>query len=93
VKTSITLRSVGPPPLDEWPPQACRGADWRLFFSEVPGGFHRRREEQAKAICQRCQALRSCLAYALPIVDLSGVWAGMNAAERRSARKKQQKEA
>lgn len=85
-----TLRDAGPPPVDAWPPQACRGYDTRMFFpGKEGGGRNRVLEGMAKAVCRRCEAFDWCEAYSLPIVDLSGVWAGMNENERTRARKKQ----
>jgi WhiB family redox-sensing transcriptional regulator len=87
------VAKVPAPPVRDWPHRACEGVDTNLFFNEASGNVHKRKEAAAKAVCQRCPALRHCLAYALPIVDLWGVWAGMNAGERTRARKQQQKEA
>jgi len=90
-----TLREAGPPRLESWPPQACEGvADYEAFF---PSPLSRKpnspSERKAKAYCSRCLALEACRAYAIPLVDLYGVWGGMNVRERARARKQQQKEA
>lgn len=85
-----TLRDTPAPPLEQWPPQACAVADWQMFFpGGDDGGRRARAEAQAKAYCRVCDARRHCEAYALPIVDLAGVWGEMTQSERARARKKQ----
>jgi len=76
--------------VETWPPRACTGSDTRLFFpGNENGGRDWVLERLAKSICHRCQALDACKAYAVPVADLSGIWAGMNENERTRARKKQ----
>lgn len=90
MKTSITLRNVGPPRLQDWPPRACDGADPALFFpGNDTGGRRVVAEDAAKALCNRCAAVRECRAYAVPIVDLAGIWGSLNVNERKRARKQQ----
>lgn len=62
----------------------CEQADADLFIG--PDGFESprqlaRRESAAKAICRSCPAIDSCLAYALEIRPMHGVWAGMSVSE------------
>jgi WhiB family redox-sensing transcriptional regulator len=68
-----TIREAGPPPIGSWPPQACTGKDTAMFFPVKAGSVV---EYTAKQWCRICQARPACLAYALPIEDLAGVWAG-----------------
>lgn len=89
-----TVRDTKPPPVETWPRRACEGADTRVFFPGMDGGGRQAGlEALAKRLCVGCAALKACKAYAVPIKDLAGVWAGMNEGERARARKKQQKEA
>lgn len=55
---------------------ACRNEDLELFFA-VDG-----REEEAKAVCQRCPVRWECLTYALETRQRHGVWGGLTAEER-----------
>jgi WhiB family redox-sensing transcriptional regulator len=83
-----TVRDAGPPPVATWPEQACLGTDTRVFFpGNEGGGRNRVLEAMAKRICRRCPALEACKAYALPIKDLGGIWAGLNENERMHMRK------
>lgn len=89
-----TVRETGPPRIHSWPPRACEGADTALFFPATDNGRPTAvAERRAKVFCDRCHARPDCAAYAVPVTDLAGIWAGMNANERTRARKKQQKEA
>ena len=64
-----------------WRDQArCRGVD--------PQVFHPAEEDdvaaaQAKAICDVCPVIESCLEYAVSTREKEGVWGGMTARERR----------
>lgn len=83
-----TVRETGPPPVQNWPPRACEGADMRVFFPGKDGGGREAGlEAVAKRMCRRCKALEACKAYALPIKDLGGIWAGLNENERMHMRK------
>jgi hypothetical protein len=85
-----TIATSGPPPVDSWPPRACKGVDPSVFFpGDGPGRMRAQEERMAKAFCHRCLAKEDCAAYAVPIVDLAGVWAEMNANQRVKARKKE----
>jgi WhiB family redox-sensing transcriptional regulator len=46
----------------------------------------------AKAICRRCDVMDACLAWALPQVDLGGVWGATTRLERRAIRAAQARE-
>ena len=56
---------------------ACRGEDLELFFS-----IDDLREQQAKAVCQRCPVRWECLGYALETRQRHGIWGGLNPEER-----------
>ncbi|MGC4949340.1 WhiB family transcriptional regulator [Streptomyces sp. DT224] len=65
---------------------ACRGVDSSVFYS--PTGervqARRRREEAARAICQRCPVIDPCRLFAMTTDQRFGVWGGRTEAERRS---------
>jgi WhiB family redox-sensing transcriptional regulator len=58
---------------------ACLGRPASLFFSKSPT-----RIEAAKAICADCLVRSECLAYAMAIPDLVGVFGGLDEHERRA---------
>ncbi len=65
---------------------ACRGPASALFFP--PSVTERRdereaRESRAKAICAACPVRDRCLAHALRVRELHGIWGGLNESERR----------
>jgi WhiB family redox-sensing transcriptional regulator len=73
--------------------QLCAETDPELFF---PGKGGTPRE--AKAICERCEFLEPCLAYALRATDphgypLVGVWGGTTAQDRRRLRQRNRRTA
>jgi len=74
--------------LDVWRDRAaCRGPETSLFFP--PSTAERRddrdaRERRAKAICLQCRVSQECLAYAMGIGEVHGIWGGLNEAERRA---------
>lgn len=63
---------------------ACQQADADLFIGpddyETPRQVEQR-EKAAKAVCRSCPAIDSCLAYALEIRPMHGVWAGLSISE------------
>lgn len=82
-----TVRETGPPPTQNWPTRACAGTDTRVFFpGKEGGGRDWVLERLAKSICGRCEAINACKAYAVPVADLSGIWAGMNEGQRSKER-------
>ncbi len=77
-----------PAPLtDHWDWQAdaaCRGMDSDVFFhppNERARG-RRRRVAAARAVCQSCPVIRSCLAHALAAPEPYGIWGGLSEEER-----------
>jgi WhiB family transcriptional regulator, redox-sensing transcriptional regulator len=66
---------------ESWREQAaCRDRDPEIWFPTELGhsGTHR----IAKAICQRCQVSRDCLAYALERRERWGIWGGLSEGQR-----------
>jgi WhiB family redox-sensing transcriptional regulator len=55
----------------------CREADPDEFFPEKGETTHR-----AKRVCQRCEVMSVCRAYALENRIKHGVWGGLSAEER-----------
>lgn len=74
--TSSFVRTPLPPfAVDER--RACFGKDPNLFFPERGSNTL-----PAKTICRSCPFVDECLAYALPLVDLHGVWGATTTDER-----------
>lgn len=77
-----------PGPLeDHWQWQtlgACRGLQTTMFFHPEyeRGDTRRRRETEAKAVCQRCPVIEQCRTHALKVHEPYGVWGGLSAEER-----------
>jgi Transcription factor WhiB len=70
------------------PAWAARGAcrshpDPDLWFAD---GHSKARQRQAIAICRTCPARAACLAYALAVPGLDGIWAGTTANQRTGLR-------
>ena len=59
----------------------CRTTDPEIFFSKSST-----ERERAKGLCQGCPIRTACAQYALDNPELSGVWGGTTAADRRSFR-------
>jgi WhiB family redox-sensing transcriptional regulator len=65
---------------------ACRGPQSQNFFphsSQERRDERRRRETQAKKICNDCIVREDCLSHALAIRELYGIWGGTSGSERR----------
>lgn len=67
---------------------ACRDVDPELFFPVGDTYGAREQTEAAKAVCQRCDAVASCLAWAFESGQQHGVWGGMSESERRQLKRK-----
>ncbi len=70
---------------------ACREYDNILFFGEDQGESElerQHREAEAKAVCQRCPVMQSCLEWALSSGQDSGVWGGLSEDERRALKRR-----
>jgi WhiB family redox-sensing transcriptional regulator len=69
----------------------CRGRT-DLFFApdETESRRERRRREaQAKAVCQECVVREACLSEALVADERFGIWGGLTERERRAAKRLQ----
>ena len=78
------------PLLDVWSWQvdgACRSADPEQFFHPEGerGGVRRRRDDAAKAVCEKCPVIEQCRTHALTVREPYGVWGGMSEDERAAA--------
>jgi WhiB family redox-sensing transcriptional regulator len=60
---------------------ACRNTGTQLFFATDDV-----RVAAARRLCRSCPVRAECADYALNLPDLSGIWGGMTAAERRRLR-------
>ncbi len=62
----------------------CMDMDSEVFFSpEAERGAKRvRREDAAKALCQRCPVIEPCREHALRVQEPYGVWGGLSESER-----------
>ncbi|WP_055591202.1 WhiB family transcriptional regulator [Peterkaempfera griseoplana] len=75
------------PLLTDWQWQAraaCRGMDSSVFFSppNERGTTRRRRERNARRICQSCAVRTPCARFALETAQPYGVWGGLTETER-----------
>ena len=66
---------------------ACLHADPDLFFPIASLGPALDQIDQAKRICAACPVREPCLARALDLGVVSGIWGGTSEAERRAIRK------
>ncbi len=73
---------------DDWRRvSACRDTDPDLFFPVGTTGPAVEQIENAKAVCDSCEAQTECLEYALATNQDSGIWGGTSEEERRKLRK------
>ena len=73
--------------LGEWTRQAsCVEIDPESFFPPKgdPG-------IKAKQVCAQCSVRDDCLAYAIEADEKSGIWGGLNAAERQSLKRRRKR--
>lgn len=72
--------------IDGWAARAaCVGERAALFYPPVvsePRGDRRRREAEAKAICDDCAVRSECLDHAIEHDERYGVWGGLTGRER-----------
>ncbi|MDQ6784287.1 MAG: WhiB family transcriptional regulator [Actinomycetota bacterium] len=74
--------------VDDWRDDAaCRDTDPDLFFPIGTTGLAVDQIDSAKAVCDRCEAQRACLEFALATNQESGIWGGTSEDERRRLRK------
>ena len=69
--------------LDWMQAAACQGYE-DLFFNEEdePKGVRRRKEAQAKRVCDACPVESRCRVFAFDDRELYGVWGGLTEIER-----------
>jgi WhiB family transcriptional regulator, redox-sensing transcriptional regulator len=65
---------------------ACLPADADLFFPVGILGPALAQIEEAKRICRACPVQKRCLAWALELGAVSGIWGGTTDDERRAIR-------
>ncbi|MEU4394073.1 WhiB family transcriptional regulator [Kribbella sp. NPDC023855] len=67
----------------DWRAQcACLGENPELFFPIGSSDLAYEQIEEAKEICGRCTVTERCLAWALEIGQVHGVWGGTSEMER-----------
>lgn len=77
----MTIRLLDVTDSEDWKNYgACVGTDADLFFPDDATN------SQAKAICAGCVVREKCLAHALTVPELYGIWGGKTARQRRSMR-------
>lgn len=70
--------------------QLCLESDPDVFFPEYSNEMrdeYLKTVAKAKAICEDCWLSKKCLAYAMNVPDLDGVWGGTTKHERKKMRK------
>ena len=67
---------------------ACRDEDPELFFPIGTTGPALMQVDEAKAICNRCDAVDECLSWALSSDQDAGVWGGLSEDERRAVKRR-----
>jgi WhiB family redox-sensing transcriptional regulator len=67
---------------------ACLDEDTDLFFPDGSSQQAYEQMEVARQICARCEARDRCLAWALDIGQVSGVWGGLTEDERSAIRRR-----
>ncbi|MGH8904382.1 MAG: WhiB family transcriptional regulator [Egibacteraceae bacterium] len=71
---------------------ACLDEDPALFFPIGTTGAALEQVERAKAVCRRCEVCAQCLDWALETNQDAGVWGETSEDERRSLRRKLQRQ-
>ncbi|HLS48491.1 MAG TPA: WhiB family transcriptional regulator [Actinomycetaceae bacterium] len=67
---------------------ACLTEDPELFFPIGNTGPALAQIEQAKAVCQRCPVVETCLKWAMSNNQDAGVWGGLSEDERRALKRR-----
>ena len=67
---------------------ACLTEDPELFFPIGNTGPALAQIDEAKAVCNRCEVVDSCLKWALETSQDSGVWGGLSEDERRAMKRR-----
>ncbi|MGH8896463.1 MAG: WhiB family transcriptional regulator [Egibacteraceae bacterium] len=72
---------------------ACVGDDTERFFpAGSTGGEAAAHIAEAKVVCAGCKVSQHCLDYALDTGQHDGIWGGKTEDERRSLRRKRQRQ-
>ncbi|HLR56011.1 MAG TPA: WhiB family transcriptional regulator [Actinomycetales bacterium] len=73
----------------DWRSQAaCLEEDPELFFPIGNTGPALLQIDEAKAVCQRCPVMETCLKWALETGQDAGVWGGLSEDERRALKRR-----
>ncbi|MPV35991.1 WhiB family transcriptional regulator [Georgenia subflava] len=73
----------------DWRHQAaCLHEDPELFYPAGDARTAQAQVKEAKAVCQRCPVIGTCLAWALETGQDTGVWGGRSERERRTLRRR-----
>src|SRR5690625_7167911 len=73
----------------DWRSQAaCLDEDPELFFPIGNTGPALMQIDEAKAVCQRCPVMETCLKWALETGQDAGVWGGLSEDERRALKRR-----
>ena len=84
-----TLALIGGVDLMDWRHHAaCRDVDPELFFPIGNTGPALSQIDEAKAVCNRCKVMESCLQWALDSGQDAGVWGGLSEDERRALKRR-----
>lgn len=67
---------------------ACREVDPELFFPVGNTGPALAQIDEATAVCHRCPVIDQCLQFALESGQDAGVWGGLSEDERRSMKRR-----
>jgi len=67
---------------------ACLNEDPELFFPIGNTGPALQQIDLAKAVCQRCEVVDTCLKWAIETGQDAGVWGGMSEDERRALKRR-----
>lgn len=70
-----------------WSRAACRSADPELFFPISLSGSSAGEIDKAKAVCAKCAVRSHCLAAALALGHVQGIWGGTTEEERQRLRR------
>lgn len=91
--TASTSTDSSPASMDWRHGAVCADEDPDLFFPIGEAGPALLQAEEAKAVCRRCPVMEQCLNWALTTGQEHGVWGGTSEADRRSARRRAQRQA
>lgn len=70
----------------------CRKEDPELFFPIGNTGPSKMQIEQARAVCNGCAVIDTCLKWALETNQDHGVWGGLSEDERRAVKRRGQRQ-